>query len=482
MDTIYSTEDHQKLEQKTPWFEWVYAAVTLFILFFMLAKYTKFDFKKIFSSKKTKTSEESPLANTEKKETVSQHSSIKPTKSNYLKNNDIEVLSYSSAMSSEPKKSNHSSKQNSSSKTTHELKTAFIQAKLQQRKEERLKTNEVAQKATKEKMDSIKHEKAAKESRPSLVEPKPNKSEMEEGTLKQNKEILVPEKEKPRIREAKIKLKAHAIALLKISFNSGNNTAIKQQDMIKNLAFIYHFHRYNFARTMLQNQIIPDDGRQLRNLIVHATNKVAITAETIVQTQQQLKKFIVNEANNVTSESMQTLPLSKALKDIQDQLYQHPASPAQLSLTDYYQWMKYKIVPFMNLLNSYVNNKQADIHSINEYRAAINMLIILCGEYSAHHQIQQYYHRLEPVGSVGLHPLYEFVKQCRGIRNKLCHDIFDVPDDEIDSLLTLALKINANKEISASDTFLMPGAEVKLDAVPDVSSIESIKRLSPSHH
>ncbi len=476
MDTVYSSEDIKKLEQKTPWFEWVYAAIAIIIFFFILSKYKIPDLKKIFSSKKTKNKKNptvSPLIHKEKKESVSQHSPLTSTKSHHHQHDEIEMLSYSSALSSEPKTSNHSSKQHSSSKTTYELMTTFIRTKLQQRKEERLNADEEIKKAKKEKMDSYKSKKAAKESSSlSLLEAKPTHSETEEETPKQNKEMLLATKE--RSHEAEKKLNEHASALLKISFIPSDNKAIKQQDMIKNLAFIYHFHRFNFARTLLQNQIFPDDGRQLRTLIVHATNKVTITTETIIQTQQQLKQFIVNDVNDVTAESMQTLPLTKAFKEIQDQLDQHPASPAQLSVIDYYQWMKNKIVPFMNLLNAYVTNNQGDIHSINEYRAAINMLIIICGEYCAHHQIQKFYYQLEPLGSVGFHPLYEFVKQVRGIRNKLCHDIFDVADDEINSLLQLALKINPHAQMNACDTFLMPGAEVKLDATSMAETAEKM--------
>lgn len=280
-------------------------------------------------------------------------------------------------------------------------------------------------------------------------------SDSEKNNNSPGKEILEPEIifMSPS-RQAKINIKKHSTYLCGFD----KNPITDDNSLIKTLAFLYHFHRYNICRRILYaiaNKNSPDSENKteeavhLRTQIVHAANKISLNLDTILSSQEKMKEWIPAEVGNlrqigsniyvksdhiqlslfnlsgtsahhVTFETMQTLPLYQELYQL-DQFDNQANSPANVTKTDFLCWMNDAVIPFLSRCN------KTDPEAMD----AAKMLIIIFGEYCTP----------ERKASVA-NDFRVFINSCRLIRNSLAHDVFEVANEVLENLLVQAATIH----------------------------------------
>ncbi|VVC74808.1 hypothetical protein AQUSIP_00800 [Aquicella siphonis] len=280
--------------------------------------------------------------------------------------------------------------------------------------------------------------------------------------------------------EAKSGLEKHALYLLSFTFDSNQNAPASHfQRTVKTLAFLYHFHRYNLARRILYSSRDPEikDAVQLRTLLVHLSNKVNIDADLVMKTQASMREFLhtetarlrqqhthlwrptnrIQEALNklaslplytITFACMENLPLTRILYQHGAEIDQLENSCQKVSSSACSLWFQQYAIPFM--VEAYRLSTSSSHFSLegmvyNEFMAAVKMMIILAGEYCPHGKIKNllaHFDSKDLEEEASRDQIRDYFLLCHKLRNELAHNIFEIGEDELDTLLKLASGIS----------------------------------------
>ena len=304
---------------------------------------------------------------------------------------------------------------------------------------------------------------------------------------------------------AKYKINLDAKYLLSFSYPSENTAQIKFIELIKGLAFFYHFHRYNLSRRILAND--NEEAYQavnLRTLIVHTTKNVELDKNIILDTQKQMKAFLPTETakliqhhslyfvksdqhqselvklsghsiGEITFYSIKTTPLYGAINRFSDHVNEQNVTHDK----DFLPWMKNQLIPFINLVNSHLSCRPT-ISSItqDEYLSAMKMLIIILGEYCTNSRCVRIKRQFPTDESATI----KLMQLCRKIRNKLSHTIFDLDNNELKELLFISKSINPLllTNFNTSDVLLMKKStilRINNDELNHPSSVSQLTRF-----
>lgn len=396
---------------------------------------------------------------------------------------------------SEPKNKS----ENPKTASKKDKKTSLIQRLIgQHRRDKKNREQQGEQQAAKEKAEEKRQHKEAWEEAQKLtrqleVQQSDNEQEDEKAPIVEN---TSPVQKKSIFYEANKNIRNHAKFLLEFSYQSDGNAPSKTDELIKTLVFIFHYHRYNLARRLLLTNEQDENLQRavnLRTLIVHKANKILLEPLVILNTQNQMRTFLPSEVahlsqryslgyvksdnhftdlvklaghsvNEFTFNSMESTPLYCAFINNAEQINAHEI----VNDNDFYHWMKYQVIPFLNLLetqtNSASDNSSLSTHiTKEEYFAAMKMMIIILGEYCTEDRCS----RLNRNHSKIIEPeTLNFMKLCRKLRNDLAHDILDVTEKQLLELLRLAKKVFCTlPETMPTTNILLPTSSDITDSI-----------------
>lgn len=270
---------------------------------------------------------------------------------------------------------------------------------------------------------------------------------------------------------AKTAIFTHAIDLINFQYDDRYH-AHSLYSHIKTLGFIYHLHRYNLGYRIIAQQVgapVAVHLMDLRTCLVHSGNRLFLEntlTDTIAHTRTQLQQFLpqdifrlIYQKNNFINKkdelALRQLESMCGVTVYDHQEYNIFTTPFFYMLTrwdpttsyciqnalhiDAFKvWIGRDVTTFLNTLGSLLPDASHELKK--DILDAIKMFAIIIGEYCNHVRIENLSLDHQPEND----DLLCFMRFCKlELRNLLCHDIYEISDDKINTFLTLANSVNA---------------------------------------